>query len=136
MRFLLFYLRTFVFPYFSSPVLRRCHLANLLFFSFALSFQIIMAGQCNKPILEVALEHPGARPLMRDAGHVGYDISACVPFLIPGSGWTEVKTGLKLAIPPDHVGTICSKIGYPATRGLTVQVGIIDPNYQDEIKVL
>ena len=94
-----------------------------------------MAGSVDDLVLKIHMQHPGARPLLRQPGSSGYDISACVPVTIPPRGWSLIPTGIRMVIPKDHVGTICSRSGLAANHGVTTQAGVIDPNYRGEVKV-
>ena len=94
-----------------------------------------MAGSSDELPLEVVLKHPGAKCLIRQPGSVGYDVSSCVPITVPGRGWIAVPTGVHLAIPKDHVGTITSRSGLAFHFGIYIQAGIIDPDFRGEIKV-
>ena len=94
-----------------------------------------MAGLADNLVLKVAMQHPNARPLLRQPGSAGYDISSCVSVTVPPRGWSVIPTGIQMIIPTEHVGTICSRSGLAANHGVTTQAGIIDPNYRGEIKV-
>ena len=94
-----------------------------------------MAELPNGAVLEIALKHPNARMPLRQPGSVGYDITSCGPVTISGLNWAVINTGVQLVIPKGHVGTICFRSGLAGNHGTTAQAGIIDPNYQGEVKV-
>ena len=119
----------------STFVIKRRSLTNLLFLFVSFFLQNIMAEPSNGAVLEIVLKHPDARMPLGQPGSVGYDIASCGPVTISGLNWAVVNTGVQLVIPEGHVGTICSRSGLAATHGITVQAGIIDPNYRGEVKV-
>ena len=55
--------------------------------------------------------------------------------LIPQSQLV-IPTGLKIKVPYGHYGHLCSKFGLAIRHNIHVGVGIVDPDYTGEIKVL
>ena len=47
-----------------------------------------------------------------------------------------IKTGIKLAIPPNYVGLIWDRSGLAAKHGLTTMAGVIDSGYRGEVGVV
>ena len=94
-----------------------------------------MANPANDLVLKVSMRHTDARPLIRQSGSAGYDISACVPVTIYPHAWGVVPTGIHMVIPKNYVGMICSRSGIAVNHGVTTQAGIIDSDYRGEVKV-
>jgi len=65
----------------------------------------------------------------------GLDLYADEEVLIYPGHWRLVGTGIKVAIPSHLGGLIWPRSGM-ATRGITVDAGVIDADYRGEVKVL
>ena len=66
------------------------------------------------------------------AGHNLYSIET---LSIPAHGRTLIKTGLAIAVPSGTYGRIAPRSGL-ATKGISVDAGVIDADYRGELKVL
>lgn len=80
----------------------------------------------------------GSPPSRQHDDDAGFDlVSEADAILRPGER-RLIPTGLRLAIPPGHVGMVCSRSGLAARDGVFVlnAPGIIDPGYRGEIAVL
>jgi len=77
-------------------------------------------------------------PRFARLGDAGRDLLSIEHAVIPAEGWRLVSTGLKLAIPPWHVGLVCSRSGLAAKYGISVlnAPGVIDSGYRGEVKVI
>ncbi len=65
----------------------------------------------------------------------GLDLYADEELLIYPGHWRLIGTGIKIAIPSHLGGLIWPRSGM-ATRGITVDAGVIDADYRGEVKVL
>lgn len=65
----------------------------------------------------------------------GFDLFSSEYYSIPAYGQALVETGVKIAIPDNHVGLIWDKSGL-ANEGITTMGGVIDSGYRGEIKVI
>ena len=67
---------------------------------------------------------------------VGLDFYSPADYIIPPYSQLLIPTQIKLRIPLGHSGRLASKSGLAILHHLHVGVGVIDPNYMGEIKVL
>ena len=67
---------------------------------------------------------------------VGLDIHSPATYIISAKDQTIIPTGLWIQIPPGHYGHLCSKSSLAMQHHVHVRVGIIDPDYTGEVKVL
>lgn len=74
-------------------------------------------------------------PQKAHLGDAGFDLYSHDYYSIPPYAHELVSTGIKLAIPPGHVGLIWDKSGV-AFEGMKTMGGVIDSNYRGEIKVI
>jgi len=74
-------------------------------------------------------------PQKAHTGDAAFDLYATDYYSLPPYGQDLIATGLKLAIPENHVGLIFDKSGL-ASLGITTLGGVIDSNYRGEIKVI
>lgn len=66
----------------------------------------------------------------------GYDLYAFEEFIIPAWGKNTITTKIKVTMPPGVYGRIASRSGLSFKNDLEVGAGVIDPDYQGEIKVI
>ena len=69
---------------------------------------------------------------------VGYDLPAIKPATVGFGRVTIVDTGVKVSLPYGTFAMVCPRSGLAAKHGITVvnAPGIIDPDYNDTIKVI
>ena len=69
---------------------------------------------------------------------VGYDLFAVNPTTVGFGRVTTVDTGIKVSLPHGTFAMVCPRSGLAAKHGITVvnAPGIIDPDYNDTIKVI
>lgn len=87
---------------------------------------------------ELKVERLNERAKLPQRAHkddAGLDLFSTENYSIAPYSQALIKTGLKLAIPSDHVGLIWDKSGL-ATQGYTTMGGVIDASYRGEIKVV
>ncbi len=90
----------------------------------------------TKPKLLIEKILPEAKlPQQAHPGDAGYDLFACDYYSITPYGQALVSTGIKLAIPNNHVGLIWDKSSL-ANQGITTMGGVIDAGYRGEIKIV
>ncbi len=75
-------------------------------------------------------------PVKATPGSAGYDLFAFEPAVIPAWGQALVSTKLKIRIPNNCYGRIASRSGLSVNNGIEVGAGVIDMDYQGEIKVV
>ncbi len=79
---------------------------------------------------------PNAKlPQKARSGDAAYDLYATDHHSISPYSQTAIPTGIKMAIPQNHVGLIWDKSGL-ASEGITTMGGVIDSSYRGEIKVV
>lgn len=67
---------------------------------------------------------------------VGYDIYSIEDRVIDPGSIEGISTGIAVEFPPNYYGQIFSRSGLASKENLVVVGGVIDPDYQGEIKVL
>jgi len=65
----------------------------------------------------------------------GHDLYSIEDILIPANSSVVVKIGLAVTVPEGTYGRIAPRSGL-ATKGITVDAGVIDSDYRGEVKVL
>ncbi|MBM3297650.1 MAG: dUTP diphosphatase [Candidatus Aminicenantes bacterium] len=86
--------------------------------------------------LAVQRIHPRAKlPLYGHPGDAGLDLFACAGERIKPGEVKAVRTGLRLAVPPGHVGLVWDKSGL-SLRGVHRLAGVVDAGYRGEVRVV
>jgi dUTP pyrophosphatase len=75
-------------------------------------------------------------PAYASAGAAGADLRASRAVEIPSGGRVAVPTGLRLQLPPDHVGLVWPRSGLAARHGIDTLAGVIDSDYRGEVRVV
>lgn len=92
------------------------------------------------PILKFMKLRPDAiLPIKGTSGAAAYDLYAVEPVIFRQNRLVNtVSTGLRIELPPGHVGLVCSRSGLAAKEKLFVlnAPGIIDEDYRGELKVI
>ena len=78
----------------------------------------------------------GRLPTRGTEGAIGYDLYAAEGTEIPAGGWKSIPTDIRMEIPKGSYGRIASRSGNTLRHGLTVQAGVIDPDYRGDIGVI
>jgi dTMP kinase len=89
-------------------------------------------------LLELKLELIDEKAKLPRKAHeddAGFDLFSTQNYSIPPYGQTLIATGVKIALPKNHVALIWDKSGL-ASQGYTTMGGVIDSNYRGEIKVV
>jgi dUTP pyrophosphatase len=84
----------------------------------------------------VAVDGGGVLPEYASASAAGADLRACEAALIEPRGRCAVRTGLRLQIPPGHVGLVWPRSGLAARHGIDTLAGVIDSDYRGEVMVV
>ena len=77
-----------------------------------------------------------ALPMRAHEGDAGYDLSCLIDFELKPLERKLVKTGVKLAIPPNFYGRIAPRSGLAWKFGVDVLAGGIDSSYRGEVGVV
>ncbi|MFQ5449820.1 MAG: dUTP diphosphatase [Nitrospinaceae bacterium] len=75
-------------------------------------------------------------PVYIHPGDAGADLRSVVNDEIPARGRKLIPTGIRLKLPPGHVGLIWPRSGLAVHHSLDCGAGVIDASYRGEIKVL
>ena len=78
----------------------------------------------------------GALPEYGSAGAAGADLRASEAVTLPPGGRAAVATGLRLEIPPGHVGLVWPRSGLAVRHGIDTLAGVIDSDYRGEVRVV
>jgi len=78
----------------------------------------------------------GVVPTYASAGAAGADLRASEDVEIPRGGRVAVPTGLRLQLPPDHVGLVWPRSGLAVRHGIDTLAGVIDSDYRGEVRVV
>ncbi len=88
--------------------------------------------------LNIKIELLNEKAKMPQKAHqndAGLDIFSTQNYSIPQYSQALISTGIKIALPKNHVALIWDKSGL-ASQGYTTMGGVIDSNYRGEIKVI
>jgi dUTP pyrophosphatase len=78
----------------------------------------------------------GTLPQYASAGSAGADLRASEAVVLPPGARAAVPTGLRLQIPPGHVGLVWPRSGLAVRHGIDTLAGVVDSDYRGEIKVV
>jgi dUTP pyrophosphatase len=67
---------------------------------------------------------------------IGYDLCSAENTIIPFRGRKIICTGIQIQVPAGTYGRIAPRSGLACKNGIDIGGGIIDPDYQGEIKVI
>ena len=70
------------------------------------------------------------------AGAIGYDLCATGCYVIPSQGKGTIETGSVVALPSGTYACIAPRLGLAICNFIDVGVGVVDSDYQGEIKVV
>ncbi|MBN2200060.1 MAG: dUTP diphosphatase [Candidatus Aminicenantes bacterium] len=86
--------------------------------------------------LEVQRIRPQARlPVYGHSGDAGLDLFSCLEESLSPGDVKAVPTGIRLAVPPGHVGLIWDKSGL-SLEGVHRLAGVVDAGYRGEVRVV
>ena len=78
----------------------------------------------------------GALPEYGSPAAAGADLRASEAALLEPHGRCAVRTGLRLQLPPGHVGLVWPRSGLAARHGIDTLAGVIDSDYRGEVMVV
>ena len=87
-------------------------------------------------LLFVKMSSEAVTPTRATEKSVGLDFYSPADYIIPPHSQLLIPTQIKLRIPLGHYGRLASKSGLAILHHLHVGVGVIDPDYTGEIKIL
>ena len=82
------------------------------------------------------VDENGSLPEYSTTGAAGADLRASEPVEIAPGARTAVPTGLRLQIPPGHVGLVWPRSGLAVRHGIDTLAGVIDSDYRGEVLVV
>jgi len=77
-----------------------------------------------------------ALPEYGSAAAAGADLRACEAVVIAPGARVAVATGVRLELPPGHVGLVWPRSGLALRHGIDTLAGVIDSDYRGEVKVV
>jgi dUTP pyrophosphatase len=91
----------------------------------------------NPPVpLPVLLDDAASLPEYASVGAAGADLRASEGLEIAPGGRAAVPTGVRLQIPPGHVGLVWPRSGLAVRHGIDTLAGVIDSDYRGEVRVV
>lgn len=78
----------------------------------------------------------GTAPAYAHEGDAGADLHAACDDVIPPRSRKLVATGVRIALPENHVGLIWPRSGLAVKQGIDTGAGVIDSGYRGEVKIL
>lgn len=75
-------------------------------------------------------------PVYAKEGDAAFDLRSAEEKEIKPGERELIKTGIKIAIPKNHVGLIWDKSGLASKNGIHIMAGVIDSGYRGEICVV
>ena len=84
--------------------------------------------------MKVELLPNGILPVRKTAGAAAYDLFTPMPLAL-STGLHMIDLQLKIQLPPNTFGSIRCRSSL-ATKGVSVEAGVIDEDYRGEVKVL
>jgi len=86
--------------------------------------------------LKVKRIHPAAKlPVYGHPGDAGLDLFSVEDLTLAPGETRAVPTGIRVAIPPGHVGLVWDKSGI-SLRGVHRLAGVVDAGYRGEVRVV
>ena len=87
-------------------------------------------------VIPTLASNGGYLPEYASEGAAGADLRASESVEIPPGGRAAVPTGLRLQLPPGHVGLVWPRSGLAIRHGLDTLAGVIDSDYRGEVRVV
>ena len=78
----------------------------------------------------------GALPEYATEGAAGADLRASMRTVLEPGRRSAVPTGIRVEIPPGHVGLIWPRSGLAVRHGIDTLAGVIDSDYRGEVAVV
>jgi len=86
--------------------------------------------------LPALVSDDGSLPEYASPGAAGADLRASEAVEIAPGGRAAVPTGVRLQIPPGHVGLVWPRSGLAVRHGIDTLAGVIDDDYRGEVRVV
>ena len=86
--------------------------------------------------LPALVDAGGSLPEYASEGAAGADLRASEALEIAPGGRAAVPTGVRLQIPPGHVGLVWPRSGLAVRHGIDTLAGVIDSDYRGEVRVV
>jgi dUTP pyrophosphatase len=86
--------------------------------------------------VDIRVDGPGAIPEYATEGAAGADLRASADTILEPGARAAVPTGVRLQIPPGHVGLIWPRSGLAVRHGIDTMAGVIDSDYRGEVRVV
>lgn len=87
-------------------------------------------------LVPVVVDDGARTPDYASAAAAGADLRASEALEIPPGGRAAVPTGLRVQIPPGHVGLLWPRSGLAVRHGIDTLAGVIDSDYRGEVRVV
>jgi dUTP diphosphatase len=84
----------------------------------------------------VRVDGPGVLPAYGSPAAAGADLTASEAVTLGPGERAAVATGVRLALPPGHVGLVWPRSGLAVRHGIDTLAGVIDSDYRGEVKVV
>jgi dUTP pyrophosphatase len=75
-------------------------------------------------------------PEYASVGAAGADLRAAESVALAPGERAAVATGLRLEIPPGHVGLVWARSGLAVRHGIDTLAGVVDSDYRGEVRVV
>ena len=85
--------------------------------------------------MEIRVTGPSL-PAYGSPGAAGADLRASQDVVLQPGERAAVPTGLRLEIPPGHVGLVWPRSGLAVNHGVDTLAGVIDSDYRGEVRVV
>jgi dUTP pyrophosphatase len=96
-----------------------------------------MSDNPREPVpLPVLVTGSGSPPEYASPGAAGADLRASEAVEIAPGARAAVPTGVRLQIPPGHVGLVWPRSGLAVRHGIDTLAGVIDSDYRGEVRVV
>ena len=82
------------------------------------------------------MQGEGALPAYSSPEAAGADLNAAEDVTLGAGAWASVGTGLRVEIPPGHVGLVWPRSGLAVRHGIDTLAGVIDSDYRGEVRVV
>ena len=96
-----------------------------------------VTSEAMEQVLQIKLLSPDAKlPLQGSDDAIGYDLCAVQETELKPGQRKAIPTEIAIALPSGTYGRIAPRSGLSVKSSIDVGAGVIDPDYQGEIKVL
>jgi len=75
-------------------------------------------------------------PVRSTPQSAGFDLFSSDSYVVRPGERAVVSTGIQIGLPPGTYGRVAPRSGHAIKNGLGVGAGVVDPDYQGELKVV